>query len=350
MEKPSTTWPAFGAQLQRVLCSTQLTTNRAGSRDSEFTNHGYQQATRLGHHFKATDLTFTHMFSSHLQRAVKTAGLIRDAQVPKRVVGNTARNVPDVVQLPVLMEQDFGFLEGKKWHDKLFDPKLSRREAYREEHKSTPSFVDVESKESMSRRADKFLDGYLLPLLHGPASLGECVVAVVSHGIMLSRLWQRLLLRLPQKSVSFSPEVLASGRPVSLEYLGGWSNTGYLGLHMQLVAPQELPAAVAAIALPTSESARVMDPEGQAEAETKSSPTEAVTSKHETINASVPAAAVEVQGAIPKLLLGWTTIVQTVNGKDHLKGLKRTMGGVGSARHDASQKSLDSFFKRRKAE
>jgi hypothetical protein len=38
----------------------------------------------------------------------------------------------------------------------------------------------------------------------------------------------------------------------------------------------------------------------------------------------------------------------TVNGKDHLKGLKRTGGGVGSSRHDASQKGIESFFKRRK--
>lgn len=44
----------------------------------------------------------------------------------------------------------------------------------------------------------------------------------------------------------------------------------------------------------------------------------------------------------------WTTTILTINGKDHLKGLKRTGGGVGSSRHDASQKGIESFFKRRK--
>lgn len=47
---------------------------------------------------------------------------------------------------------------------------------------------------------------------------------------------------------------------------------------------------------------------------------------------------------------GWTTTIMTINGKDHLKGLKRTGGGVGSSRHDASQKGIESFFKRRKVE
>jgi hypothetical protein len=47
---------------------------------------------------------------------------------------------------------------------------------------------------------------------------------------------------------------------------------------------------------------------------------------------------------------GWTTTIMTINGKDHLKGLKRTGGGVGSSRHDASQKGIESFFKRRKVD
>lgn len=35
----------------------------------------------------------------------------------------------------------------------------------------------------------------------------------------------------------------------------------------------------------------------------------------------------------------------TYNGREHLKGLKRTRGGVGSSKHDPKQRKLDSFFK-----
>jgi len=197
----------------------------AGSRDSALTNHGYQQATRLGEHFRSQGLTFTHLFSSHLQRAVKTAGKIREAQLTPASDDNTAKAVPDVVQLRALMEQDFGSKEGKKFHDRL-------------DNKDTPGFVEVESKEIMAHRADSFLDEHLLPLLGEASKDADTVVAIVSHGIFLSTLWKRLLLRLPHKSVALSPELQATARH-SLEHLGGWSNTGYLELYMTKAEPDD---------------------------------------------------------------------------------------------------------------
>lgn len=322
----------------------KLTYRSAGSRDSELTNHGYQQATRLGQHFRALDVTFTHLFSSHLQRAAKTAGKIREAQT---AVADTdsATDVPDVVQLPVLMEQDFGFFEGKKWHERSAESKMAGKE-----HNDANGFVDIESKESMATRVDTFLDDHLLPLIETPTDeTKDHVVAIVSHGIILSQLWKRFLLRLPPKTVSFSPDVLANTRGYSLEHLGGWSNTGYLELHMQKVLAQEATAAEDA-PLPTSESAPSEDVVGQAkeEAGIQNNPqvtsSDAVSGKH-----VVPAPASD---HVPqrKLVHGWKTMIETVNGRDHLIGLKRTGGGVGSARHDASQKNIDNFFKRQKLE
>jgi hypothetical protein len=52
----------------------------------------------------------------------------------------------------------------------------------------------------------------------------------------------------------------------------------------------------------------------------------------------------------PCIAEGWSSIILAINGKDHLRGLKRTGGGVGSSRHDASQKCIKTFFKRRKVE
>jgi hypothetical protein len=56
-----------------------------------------------------------------------------------------------------------------------------------------------------------------------------------------------------------------------------------------------------------------------------------------------PAASIELEG-----LPGWNIIIQKINGKDHLKGLKRTGGGVGSSRFDEGQRKIETFFKKQK--
>ena len=59
------------------------------------------------------------------------------------------------------------------------------------------------------------------------------------------------------------------------------------------------------------------------------------------------AIAEEEVAAVPYAsLAGFTMLINTVNGKDHLKHLKRTGGGVGSSKFDDKQKTIESFFKR----
>jgi broad specificity phosphatase PhoE len=328
----------------------------AGSRDSALTNHGYQQATRLGTHLSSRGLSFTQIFSSHLKRAVKTASVIREAQVAS-ASADDAWVIPDVKQLPVLMEQDFGDLEGKKWSERSTAAK------------DMPGFVDVESKVSVAGRADSFLDDHLLPLLcEELGSTGENIL-IVSHGVFLSTLWKRLLVRLHPRSVSLSPELRTTARP-SLEHLGGWSNTGYLELHMTQSAtkdvllvrtPGTISPSVSAPSQPdltTAEggSAKVQPPPTTIE--------DALTLKEARANLMNKAAPVftgdaeqrkvhqttKPTSSSPRLLDDWTMIIVKVNAKDHLTGLKRTGGGVGSSRHDNSQKTINAFFKRRKLE
>ncbi|KAF2792538.1 phosphoglycerate mutase-like protein [Melanomma pulvis-pyrius CBS 109.77] len=320
----------------------------AGSRDSALTNHGYQQATRLGLHFNALGLCFTHIYSSHLQRAAKTAGLIREAQTRPLLYEGAATVVPDIVQLPVLMERDFGFYEGKKWYEKPLESKVGSEQSL--EHKKAVGFVDIESKDSMAQRVDAFLDGHLLPLLDTLTGSTDQAVAVVSHGIILSVLWKRLLLRLPPKSVSFSPELSVAPR-VSLEHLGAWSNTGYLELHMKLstqtpnTTQNPLESTVSVNTISQNDNATVVIRHLNAQQITQS---DADTKEQDRSDASIQHTASATQAPSSKLAPEWTAVIQTVNGKAHLKGLKRTRGGVGSARHDASQKSIDGFFKRQK--
>jgi hypothetical protein len=252
------------------------------------------------------------------------------------------------------MEQDFGSMEGKKFYDRRLESKVTGKEHRGLENKDTSVFVDVESKEIMARRADTFLDQYLLPLMDDESRPAEKCVAIVSHGIFLSTLWKRLLLRLPPKSVELCPELETTVRP-SLEHLGGWSNTGYLELSMMRSEVAE--------PVPTSEE-RPPSPPLPSFVPAKTSAVDerlekveipyiidgdAVAQKHV---ADAPASTTE--GALhlsrPPIAHGWTTTILVINSKEHLKGLKRTGGGIGSSRHDASQKSIKAFFKHRKVD
>ena len=246
----------------------------------------------------------------------------------------SAQDIPAVTMLPVLAEKDFGSCEGKKFHERAVYGNQS------------DEFVDVESKQSLAQRADTFLNEYLLPLFDSTAEPIEPVIVVVSHSIMLSSLWRRLLLRLPQRSVKLAPG-MASFAPVTLEHLGGWSNTGYLELHMSRAA---LGSALRTFAQSTTPKL-IHCPLSDTPCGVSLSSTSAVVlSTQEVVkNSSLPTDAVQ-PSQIRTLSPEWSTIIHSINEKDHLKGLKRTGGGLGSSRHDASQKSIKSFFKRRKVD
>lgn len=242
--------------------------------------------------------------------------------------------------------QDFGYYEGKPFQARAADSKKTGRELHREKHKDDAGFVDVESKESMAKRADQFLEDHLLPLLTIDKPSAEGSVAVVSHGMLLSHLWRRLLLRLPRRSLTIAPEVTTARGDLVLEHLGGWSNTGYLQL---------------LIRADVSASGPLTEPTPSEAGKSRS------TSDTQTLETPIPppmepvAAAVEVgskrleinQGPIPsaadsKMLAGYSTVIKMVDSKQHLAGLKRQRGGIGRSAHDEKQKKLDGFFKKQR--
>jgi hypothetical protein len=268
---------------------------------------------------------------------VKTAGKIREAQVTPTSDDNTVKAIPDVVQLPVLMEQDFGSMEGKKFFD-------------RPKNKDTMDFVHIESKDTMARRADSFLDEHLVPLLVDASKDADPVVAIVSHGIFLSTLWKRLLLRLQHNSVALCPELQATARP-SVEHLGGWSNTGYLELHMTRVGHGDpsITADIPVVSTPEPSSSPVEMPatdEGLDEVKVPQAATERGPARRQVSEVPIRAAVVASPATTPRVAKGWSCTILAINGKDHLRSLKRTRGGVGSSRHDPSQTSIKVFFKR----
>ncbi|KAF2433147.1 phosphoglycerate mutase-like protein [Tothia fuscella] len=320
----------------------------AGSRDSELTNHGFQQATRLGQHLHVTGVELTHVFSSHLKRAVKTAELVRDPQIFASA-GTKRKRELEVKQVPLLVEQDFGSLEGVSYVPRPLGSNRTGKSSHRELHIGDPGFVDQESKESMIARANAFIDEHFVALLEQSEEM--CNVAIVSHGIFLGVLWRTLLGRLPEKSVTYHPELLATHGNLDLARLGGGSNTGYLELELCRRSPSQVfpavPSLVSLVDSPlpiesgSSSTAVGVDVVETGAPTTDEPPVSLVSSVTETP---------QPDPAPPKPFATWTTTIHGVNSKKHLVGLKRTGGGVGSSRHDTKQKSIDTFFKRRKAE
>lgn len=279
-----------------------LTGSSAGTRDSALTNHGVLQAERLGQYLVKRGTQFTHFFSSDLQRANKTAKAVRDFQLEK-----TGQKL-HVKRLEVLREQDFGFYEGKPFYARPTGSNKSGKHNHRSEHSNEPDFQDVESKESLNSRADLFVHEHLLPILCKSTDSKETIMAVVSHGIILNHLWRSILKLFAQRTVSLAPGVSIGGAGGgALEYLGGWSNTGYLELDIQPMMTGKEPA--------VSES---------------------------NTTTTTPA---NTDGLTP--LPGLAMIIRAVNGKEHLQGLKRTRG-VASGKHDEGQKKIDGFFKKSK--
>ena len=263
----------------------------------------------MGQYFADRGLHFTHIFSSDLQRAFKTAEAVRLAQATK--TAKSPESNARVKQLKVLREQDFGFYEGKPFYARPSGSKKSGKDNHRAEHACEPGFQDVESKESLATRASAFVYEYLVPLICKP---NEVTVAVVSHGIILNHLWRSILRLFAKRTVSVAPGLSVGGSNTStpLEYLGGWSNTGYLELEIQPVVSRAEPA--------VSESDAKSDAEHQ-----------------NSVDPDHPSQSTELQ-----------MVIKAVNGQGHLTGLKRTRG-VSSGKYDEGQKKIDGFFKKPKA-
>jgi broad specificity phosphatase PhoE len=293
----------------------------AGSRDSVLTNHGVQQAQRLGQYFSNAGIAFTHVFSSHLKRTVKTAEIVRSHQ---------REDVPQIVQTPLIREQDFGWYEGKSYVERPYNSALSNRHDHRDE-----GFVDMEPIALIAIRVDSFLDEHLFPLLDCGMETEIPTVAVVSHGVTLVHIWKRLLLRMSPGSLKVHPELLTTIEHLDPQRVGVWTNTGFLELEFNRnsVVPVAVPldqnsSTVSSLNVDTTTSG--ISPESQAP------------------NLIQPVANITSVSTAFRMLDGWTTTINTINSTSHLIGLRRTGGGLGSAAHDEKQKTIDSFFKKRK--
>ncbi|KAH8925596.1 phosphoglycerate mutase-like protein [Atractiella rhizophila] len=118
----------------------------AGHRDAPLTNHGHNQALRVGEFF--SEIPITAIYTSDLKRAHSTALAIADA--------NKTSPVPPFSITPLLREQFFGQAEGQPWDKGPFSglPWEDQRKF---------KFEGGESLEDVSRRADTFIKSFLRP-------------------------------------------------------------------------------------------------------------------------------------------------------------------------------------------
>lgn len=321
----------------------------AGITDSALTNHGVLQANRLGSHLSENGVKIAHVFSSDLQRAVKTAEAIREAQDPVP---------PETTKLQLLREQDFGFYEGKKFFERPREGNKSGKDAHLEAHRDEPGFVDVESKESMRVRVDSFIDAHLVQLMHELEE--DKSVAVVAHGIILSHLWRVILKRFhPFVSIASGAHAITPG--FSLEYLGGWSNTGYLDLEVKKkpnpssTYPEPAESSGLSADAPSSSRTSIISdpvfPNGSTSEASTAQDLSASTFSSLTQKPATPDPARKPSSTSPpRSLKELHLVIKAVNNQEHLKYLKKTRGGIGSLKHDSNQKTVDSFFKKRKLE
>lgn len=158
----------------------------------------------------------------------------------------------------------------------------------------TSTQTDSETKESMKTRVNRFLDR-LVPVVDNHVS-DHITIMIVAHGIILGVLLAALLERYPPRENT--PELVA------------WSNTGVLQAKLEPIKTEP------PVASPVSND-----------------------------NIGSPAK------PNPRSL---RLNIELVNNLDHLEGLKKTRGGIGSAKFDTRQRTMDSFFtpasKKRKLE
>lgn len=315
---------------------------------------------RLGAHLSGSGVLFTRIFSSDLRRAVKTANLIDDAQLADVDSDDPSRRRR--WSLPVLREKDFGSLEGVSWVQRS-SPSPSKPaggRTRREVTKADPDFVPPESAESVNLRTDSFLADHIWPLVVSErAGPTEHVVAVVSHGITLSHLWQRLVRLMPAASLALSAALRGEGM-VGVPDRISWINTGYLEIFLQK-KDVTAPTTTTAPHLVDSAGGRAFLEADSGTRESRPAPPK------EDLAVAIasdvkPASEVEIGDPtrrpagggteslppMPMKLHGCTATIIAVNSIEHLRGLKRTRGGVGSSVHSESQKSLETFFKRKK--
>lgn len=220
----------------------------------------------------------THLFSSDLERAYKTAQAIMDAQMLPAASSSTA--ALEIVPLAELREKDFGSREGTR----------GRADEPPPAQPHDKPFVEPETVEAMKIRITRFLEAMLAPSLDEALHSNKAQsIVVVAHGAIHTHIWRQFMSRF--KSETADTTLASQSSNASLQGIpldAFLANTGY----------------------------------------------------HEVIvSRRPPSSTKSAQHAY-----SFSIAVSSINSRDHLSGLKKTKGGIGSAKFDKKQKTIQSFL------
>ncbi|KAF7122087.1 hypothetical protein CNMCM5793_000042 [Aspergillus hiratsukae] len=167
---------------------------------------------------QSVDITWD---KQHLDRASETAQGICQQQL-----ASGALLAP--IQVPSLREQQFGSLEGTRWHSGAPASSIGSPDGLRG---GEPTYTDEESVVSMRARINAFLQDHIMPFLTDADTANNEVIAVVAHGVILQVLWVCLADLFNQRDIHIGPGVGQADfgdyvRPV-------WSNTGVMELDIR---------------------------------------------------------------------------------------------------------------------
>jgi len=211
----------------------------------------------------------------------------------------------------------------------------------------------------MRTRVETFIDAHLVQLMHEVEE--DMSVAVVAHGIILGHLW-RAILKGFHPFVTVGPDVQSKAPGFSLEYLGGWSNTGYLDLEVKRragssheISKPGVKAGSSAEMASTAQISTTPDPLLPNGSEPEGSMPRGPSASspllpHKPASIVQLALDASLTPSPPRSIEDLQLVVKAVNSKEHLKHLKKTRGGIGSLKYDSNQKTVDSFFKKRQLE
>lgn len=255
------------------------------------------------------------------------------AEAQSRVEG--VDTVPEVVQSSELREKDFGSEEGKRFGTRSKQEALDAAKA--------ADWIEPESQDLMKKRIERFVDAFFVPTVFQAASDdGVGSIVIVAHGIILNVLLRSLLVRFgPEEITKLAKPGDAAWRS---EWLASWSNTGYLEAELRVTTPVAVPALT--IPDPKIESVDLSAVEHSIvqEGGSGTAPFQDAAAVGQPGAASAPVANAPVPVSVPGSDIRLS--LRTVNCIEHLQGLKKTRGGIGSAGHDEKQKTMDSFFSR----